>query len=98
MDIGYLPNACCSMIFTNFYACQNIYMGSAMQDLKEVFAPKKADSGPADWTANAKKLMPVAFNILLVVFLVKAVKQQMTKQKAQIEKNLKEKTAQNKKD
>jgi uncharacterized membrane protein YdjX (TVP38/TMEM64 family) len=97
MDIGYLPNACCSMIFTNFYACQNIYMGSAMQDLKEVFAPKTADSGPTDYTAYAKKLMPVAFNILLVVFLVKAVKQQMTKQKAQIEKNLKEKNA-NKKD
>lgn len=95
MDIGYLPNACCSMIFTNFYACQNIYMGSAMQDLKEVFAPKSAASGPTDWTASAKKLMPVAFNILLVVFLVKAVKQQMTKQKAQIEKNLKEKTAKN---
>jgi len=25
-DIGYLPNACCSMIFTNFYAAQNIYI------------------------------------------------------------------------
>merc|ERR1712039_1080892 len=90
-DIGYLPNACCSMIFTNFYASQNIYMGSKMQDLKEVFAPKKAQDGPTDWTAKAKALMPMAFNVLLVIFLVKALKAQFKKQREGIEKKLKEK-------
>jgi uncharacterized membrane protein YdjX (TVP38/TMEM64 family) len=92
MDIGYLPIAACSMIFTNFYAFQNIYMGSACQDLKEVFAPKKVAEGPMDWTSTAKKLMPVVFNVLLVVFLVKAVKAQVKKQKALIEDDLKKKT------
>merc|ERR1719221_1417865 len=83
-DVGYLPNACCSMIFTNFYAAQNIYMGSTMSNLKEVFAPKKAGAGPQDWTSKAKSLMPIIFNIMLVIFLVKALK-------AQIKKKLKEK-------
>merc|ERR1711988_1514649 len=73
MDIDYLPIACCSMIFTNFYAFQNIYMGSTLQNLKDVFSPKKAAEGPADWTETAKKLMPIVFNVVLVVFLVKAV-------------------------
>lgn len=91
MDIDLLPIAVCSSIFTNFYAFQNIYMGAACQNLADVFAPKKAADGPQDWTATAKKLMPIAFNILLVIFLVKAVKDQVKKQKAQIEKNLKEK-------
>jgi len=92
MDIDLLPIAVCSMIFTNFYAFQNIYMGAACQNLKDVFAPKAAATGPKDWTATAKQLMPIAFNILLVVFLVKAVKDQVKKQKAQIEENLKKKT------
>lgn len=91
MDIDLLPIAVCSSIFTNFYAFQNIYMGAACQNLADVFAPKKAAAGPQDWTATAKKLMPIAFNILLVIFLVKAVKDQIKKQKAAIEKNLKEK-------
>merc|ERR1711920_879039 len=90
-DIGYLPNACCSMIFTNFYAAQNIYMGSTMSNLKDVFAPKKAGDGPTDWTAKVKALMPIAFNIMLVVFLVKALKAQFKKQRAQIEEKLKKK-------
>lgn len=93
MDIGLGPIAVCSCIFTNFYAFQNIYMGSAMQDIKEVFAPKTAAAGPTDWTANAKKLMPVAFNVLLVIFLIKAVKAQIKKQKAAIEANLEKKIA-----
>jgi len=88
-DIGYLPNACCSMIFTNFYAAQNIYMGSTMQNLKEVFAPKVASSGPMDWSATAKKMLPIAFNIALVIFLVKALKAQFKKQKQAIEDKLK---------
>jgi len=91
MEIAFLPIAACSMIFTNFYAFQNIYMGSSLQNIKEVFAPKTAAAGPMDWPGTAKKMMPIAFNILLVLFLVKAVKAQMVKQKAQIEKNLKEK-------
>jgi len=90
MDIGYAPIAVCSTIFTNFYAFQNIYMGSTLQDLKEVFAPKAA-GGEQDWTSTAKKVMPIAFNVLLIVFLVKAVKSQMVKQKAAIEANLKKK-------
>jgi len=92
MDIGYLPIAGCSTIFTNFYAFQNIYMGSVCQNLQEVFAPKAAATGPQDWMGTFKKFMPVAFNILLVIFLVKAVKDQIKKQKAQIEENLKKKT------
>lgn len=91
-DIGYLPNACCSMIFTNFYAAQNIYMGSTMQNLKEVFAPKKASTdGPKHWTSYAKTLMPIVFNVLLVIFLVKALKAQFKKQRLEIEKKLKAK-------
>jgi uncharacterized membrane protein YdjX (TVP38/TMEM64 family) len=92
MDIDYLPIAACACIFTNFYAFQNIYMGAAMENMKEVFAPKKAAAGPMDWTATIKKMMPIVFNILLVVFLVKAVKAQIKKQKAAIEASLKEKT------
>merc|ERR1712048_1237756 len=88
-DIGYLPNACCSLIFTNFYAAQNIYMGSTMSNLKEVFAPKKAVAGPHDWTKQAKSLMPIIFNIMLVIFLVKALKAQFKKQREQIEAKLK---------
>jgi len=91
MDIDFLPIAVCSTIFTNFYAFQNIYMGAACENLKEVFSPKKSE-GPTDMMGMAKKFMPVAFNILLVVFLVKAVKDQIKKQKAQIEENLKKKS------
>merc|ERR1712139_713952 len=90
-NIGYLPNACCSMIFTNFYAAQNIYMGSTMQNLKEVFAPKKAAAGPTDWTQTAKTLMPVLFNVLLVAFLVKAIMAQVKKSTEKIEKEKEEK-------
>lgn len=88
-DIGYLPNACCSMIFTNFYAAQNIYMGSTMKNLKDVFAPKKVADGPMDPSAYAKTLLPIVFNVLLVFFLVKALKAQFKKQRAEIEDKLK---------
>jgi len=91
-EIALIPNACCSVIFSNFYAAQNIYLGSTMLNLKEVFAPKTAVDGPKDWTQIAKALMPVFFNVLLVVFLVKAVKSQIKKQKEQIQKKLEEKT------
>lgn len=91
-DIGYLPNACCSMIFTNFYAAQNIYMGSTMSNLKEVFAPKKAGGGPQDWASTVKAILPIVLNILLVVVFVKALKKQFKKQRAEIEEKLKKKT------
>lgn len=97
MDIGYTPIAACSMIFTNFYAFQNIYMGSTLQNLKDVFAPKKAVDGPQGWDDYAKKIMPIAFNVLLIVFLVKAVKDQVKKQKAKIEAETREKLAGKKK-
>lgn len=103
MDIGFLPIAVCSSIFTNFYAFQNIYMGSAMQDIKEIFAPKVATAVATEWTqeyvlSTAKKMMPVFFNIGLVIFLVKAVKAQIKKQKAEIEGNLKNKASDKKAD
>jgi len=88
MEIDLLPIAGCSVIFTNFYAFQNIYMGSAMENLKDVFAPKKA-AGPGDWFSTGKKMMPLAFNVVLIVFLVMAVKGQIKKQKAAIEEKLK---------
>jgi uncharacterized membrane protein YdjX (TVP38/TMEM64 family) len=92
MDIDYLPIAVCSCIFTNFYAMQNIYMGSTLLNLKDVFAPKKAAAGAEmDWRQTAKKLMPIVFNVVLVIFLVKAIKGQIKKQKAAIEKDLKAK-------
>jgi uncharacterized membrane protein YdjX (TVP38/TMEM64 family) len=97
MEIGYTPIAACSMIFTNFYAFQNIYMGSTLQNLKDVFAPKKAADGPQGWDDYAKKIMPIAFNVLLIVFLVKAVKDQVKKQKAKIEAETREKLAGKKK-
>jgi uncharacterized membrane protein YdjX (TVP38/TMEM64 family) len=91
-DIGYLPNACCSMIFTNFYAAQNIYLGSTMKNLKDVFAPKTAATGPKDWTTYAKSVLPIIFNVLLVICLVKALKAQFKKQRAEIEQKLKKKS------
>merc|ERR1711971_1433697 len=51
MDVGYLPIACGSMIFTNFYAFQNIFMGSSMQNIQEAFAPKKASAASAGLTS-----------------------------------------------
>eukprot|EP00930_Biecheleria_cincta_P004787 TRINITY_DN105717_c0_g1_i1.p1 TRINITY_DN105717_c0_g1~~TRINITY_DN105717_c0_g1_i1.p1 ORF type:complete len:319 (+),score=64.74 TRINITY_DN105717_c0_g1_i1:40-957(+) len=88
MDIGYLPIACFSMIFTNFYALQNIYMGSICQDLKEVFSPKKAAAASSDWVTTIKRATPVVFNVLLFVFLVRAVKAQLKKQKDAIQASL----------
>lgn len=92
MDIGYLPIACFSSIFTTFYAFQNIYMGAALQDLKDVFSPRAkqaADNG--DWASTVKACMPVAFNVALVIFLIKAVKEQIRKEKTSMEEALKEK-------
>jgi len=83
-EISYLPIAVCSTIFTNFYAFQNIYVGSSMSDLKEVFAPKKAAEGPTDWQTYAKKGFPILFNLLLILLMVKAVQGQVKKQAAKV--------------
>jgi len=91
-DVPLLPIATFSCIFTTVYAFQNIYLGSTCKNLKEVFAPKKAVVGPRDWASTAKSLMPIVFNIMLVIFLVKALKAQFKKQKAEIEAKLKQKT------
>lgn len=92
MEVGYLPIAVCSTIFSNFYAFQNIYMGAACQNLKEVFAPKKgAAAAGGDWMEVVKKCLPIAFNFILIIFLVKAVKGQVKKQKNKIEAELKAK-------
>merc|ERR1719253_337149 len=57
MDIGYLPIACCSCLFTNFYAMQNLSLGSSIQKIEEVFSPSKSDA-PKDWMQTAKNMMP----------------------------------------
>merc|ERR1712070_581945 len=90
LDIGYVPIALCSCIFTPFYALQNIYFGSLCQDLKDVFSPKKG-GGEKTWVDTAKTIMPIVFNVLLVVFLMRAVKAQMKKQKEKIEADVKAK-------
>merc|ERR1712176_326769 len=80
MDVGFLPIALTSCVFTPFYAFQNIYVGSQCQNLAEVFAPKKADpNAPTDYVAMLKTLVPVVMNVLLIYLLVKAVKQQVKK-------------------
>mmetsp|Transcript_55847 Transcript_55847/g.122361 ORF Transcript_55847/g.122361 Transcript_55847/m.122361 type:complete len:167 (+) Transcript_55847:22-522(+) len=91
MEIGYIPIAACSCIFTPFYALQNIYFGSACQDLKEIFAPKKPGAGETHWTDTAKSMMPIVFNVLLIIFLVRAVKQQIKKKKDAIQQELESK-------
>lgn len=93
LDIGYVPIAAASFIFTPFYAYQNIYFGSACQDLKEVFAPKKAAASASDpdWQATAKALLPVIFNVCLVLFLFRAVKQQIRRSRSAMEASLKAK-------
>jgi uncharacterized membrane protein YdjX (TVP38/TMEM64 family) len=92
LDMPLPPIAVCSCIFTTFYAFQNIYLGSVAGDMKEAFAPKKPSSDPSDWGATVKKTFPMAFNVMLVVFLVRAVKAQIRKTKNQMEEDLKQKS------
>lgn len=93
LDIGYLPIALGGLIFTPFYAIQNIYFGSLCKDLKEVFAPQKVSAGGGGgWTSSLKAALPVVFNILLAVFLFRAIKAQMRKQRAAMEASVREKT------
>lgn len=88
MEIAYTPIALNSCIFTTFYAFQNIYMGSLLVDLKDIFSPKKASAAPGDWLSTCKSMAPVAFNVLLVLFLVKAVKGQIKKAKDKMETDM----------
>merc|ERR1719409_622784 len=97
MDIGFVPIACNSCIFTTFYALQNIYVGAACTERKEVFAPKKKAADDGDWSSTIKACLPIAFNVALVIFLVKAVKAQIKKQKNKIEEQTKEKLSDKKK-
>merc|ERR1740120_312187 len=92
LDIGYVPIALASCVFTPFYAYQNIYFGSACQDLTEVFMAKKAAAGSSDWTSKAKALMPMLFNACLVLFLIRAVKLQIKKSRTAVEASLRAKS------
>merc|ERR1711871_944444 len=83
MDVPYHYIAIGSLIFTNFYAAQNIYVGASCQNLAEAFAPKKGAT-PDDPMAPLRKLAPMVFNFLLVFFLVKAIKSAMNKQQAKL--------------
>lgn len=92
LDIGYVPIAVAASVFTPFYAYQNIYLGSAFQDLKEVFTAKKAASAaPGDWRTTLKAVMPMVFNLCLVLCLIRAVKYQIKKSRGAVEASLKAK-------
>mmetsp|Transcript_82000 Transcript_82000/g.171634 ORF Transcript_82000/g.171634 Transcript_82000/m.171634 type:complete len:260 (-) Transcript_82000:198-977(-) len=91
LDLGYLPILAASCVFTPFYAYQNVYLGSACQDLKEVFSPRKkaADgSSGGDWFSTFKTVFPMVFNVVLVLFLVRAVKIQIKKQRDKVEASM----------
>jgi len=91
MDVGYLPIIAGSLVFTPVYGFRNIYLGSSFSDLAEIFAPKKQDAADATWGDIVKKSLPVVFNVLLVLFTIKAIMNQLKKQREKIEKELKEK-------
>lgn len=97
MDVGLIPIALGSCVFTPFYGLQHIVIGSACKNLKEVFAPKHGSDGPASWVDSLKTMLPIAFNVMLIFFIVKAVKSQINKKKAAIEKELREKHGDDKK-
>merc|ERR1712070_308020 len=83
MDVPYHYIAFGSVIFSNFYAAQNIYVGASCQSLAEAFAPKKGVK-LEDSMAPLRKLAPMVFNLLLVFFLVKVIKAAMNKQQAKL--------------
>ena len=93
LDIGYLPIMATSCIFSPFYAAQNIYMGSACKSLQEVFAPTKQNEAQASWMHAFKAALPVVLNLLLVLFLVRAIKAQLKKSRSAMEAKLKSKWA-----
>merc|ERR1712217_407597 len=96
MEVGYIPIAAGSLIFTPVYGFRNIYLGSTCSDLAEIFNPKKA-TGPATWADIVKKSLPIVFNVLLVFFTIKICMDQIKKYREKIEKDLKEKEKDTKK-
>ncbi|CAE8582151.1 unnamed protein product [Polarella glacialis] len=95
LDMDYMPILVASCVFSPFYAIQNLYFGSVCQDLGEVFAGKKASTagGTAEsgWASTIKSVLPVVFNVLLVLFLVKAIQSQIRKARAAVEEQLRAK-------
>jgi uncharacterized membrane protein YdjX (TVP38/TMEM64 family) len=83
MDVPFIYIIFGSIIFSNFYAAQNIYVGASCQNLAEAFAPKKGVK-LNDPMAPVRKLAPMLFNLLLVFFLAKAIKSAMNKQQAKL--------------
>jgi uncharacterized membrane protein YdjX (TVP38/TMEM64 family) len=92
LDIGYVPIALCSCVFTPFYALQNLYLGSACSDLREVFSAKKPSGDAGGWQSHVKAAVPIIFNLLLAVALFRAVKAHLRKSKTAVEASLREKT------
>lgn len=91
LDIGYVPLMAAGLIFSPLYALQNIYFGSACQDLTEVLSLKKA-AGPQSWMMRLKSVAPIIFNVLLIIVLIRAMKTQISKQKDKMKADLKAKT------
>jgi len=91
MDVGFLPIALTSCVFTPFYAFQNIYVGSQCKNLKDVFSPKKADPNASlDYVGVLKTAVPVVMNVALIYLLVQAVKRQVKKAREEMETNMRE--------
>lgn len=93
LDIGYLPIFLCSCIFTPFYAIQNMYFGSLCQDLADVFSSQKPTADATGGLASTLKTgLPIAFNVFLVLALVRAIRHQLKKKKDALLSDLKAKT------
>jgi len=91
LDLGYMPIMCGSCVFSPFYAFQNIYWGSACQDLKEVLSGKSS-GGEGGWLPIVKRVLPIAFNVLLVVALIRAMRHQLRRSRERLEAKLRERT------
>lgn len=90
LDIGYVPIMASSCIFSPFYAIQNIYMGGACKSLQEVFTLKGGAQG--GWESALRKALPVLLNLVLVVFLIRAMKAQLRRSRQKMEAELKKKS------
>jgi len=88
LEIGLLPIALAACVFGPFYAFQHIYFGSACQNLRDVFALKKTTL-ERNWMDTVKKVLPIVFNILLVVALIRALKAQIKQAREATEAKLK---------
>eukprot|EP00971_Amphidinium_carterae_P111815 2214599-Amphidinium_carterae.1 len=81
LDVGYVPIAVASSVFSPFYAFQNMYMGSMCQNLAEVLSSKKTAGASDGRMSQLKALLPVVFNVLLVIAFMRALKAQLRKQR-----------------